>query len=111
MFLTPKEMATEYMKHIRFIRDEEQREFVSDQMQEYKAQAVKRLYKICDPSFAEAIASTIALSYMNDLPIAQEIVNHLSLNDKHLAALNNDEELMCELILEDFEQNKYAYGV
>lgn len=105
MFATPKEMAKEYMTYLAIRHDRDQ--YVLDQIEERKAEAVKCIYKICDPSFAEAIALTIACSFMNELPEAIKIVEKLGLTDKHIAALTNDEELMCQLLLEEASERQY----
>jgi len=110
MFLTPAEMAKEYMQQL--TRKQETDMYIESQMEDYKAEAVKRLYRVIDPLYAEAMAATIACSYENELPQALEIVKKLALNDKHIAALNDDFKLMTQLILEDWEDRKYyeTYG-
>jgi len=102
MFLDPSEMASNYFEHLR--SSQIQDAYIESQIDEHKAVAVKRLYKVVDPFYAEAIAATIANAYENELPEATEIIKRLGLNDKHIAALNNDTERMCELILKEMNE-------
>lgn len=89
----------------------EKKSYVESEMERYKTDAIKRFYIISNPNFAEALASTIAYGYDNDLPEAIEIVNHLFLSSKHIAALKNDSKMM-ELILfyESEEEEEYGQG-
>ena len=87
--------------------DQEIREYIEDQIQESKAEAVKMLHKYVDPFFAQAIAVTIACALENGLDEALDIVNRTGLTDKHLAALRNDETQMCEIIKNEVQENKY----
>jgi|GEM_PF-5606666 len=105
MFPDAKDLACAYFEKLQ--KTQERDEYIEAQIEEYKAVAVKRLYKFVDPSVAEAIAGTIAFAYDNGLEQASEIVKKLALNDKHIAALNNDSETMCKLILEDLEDLDY----
>lgn len=63
MFATPQEMTKEYMRHLLINRSD----YIADEIQEYKAQAIKMLYKVVDPFFAQAIAVTIACAYETGL--------------------------------------------
>jgi hypothetical protein len=105
MFADPTEMASAYFEQLR--NTQERDSYIEDQMKEYKGNAVKKIYKYVDPFIAEAIASTIACAYENELPQAIDIVKKLRLNDKHLAALNDDSERMCQLILEEVRQTEH----
>jgi CBS-domain-containing membrane protein len=75
--------------------------YLENEMTRYKAEAVKRLYIMANPKYAEQIAVTIAYAYDNDLPEAEAIVNKLNLEDKHIAALLDDEEKMEKIILQE----------
>ncbi len=105
MFPDPKEMASAYFEQLR--NRQEKDDYIDSQMDHYKACAIKRLHRYVDPFVAEAIAGTIALAYENELPQAIEIVRKLALNDKHIAALNDDSERMCELVLQDKSESEY----
>lgn len=85
----------------------EKQNYIQSEMEKYKADAVKRFHIISNPNFAEALASTIAYGYDNDLPEAVEIVNHLFLCDKHIAALNDDFKMMEEIIFCEEEDGLY----
>lgn len=103
MFLDPNQMASAYYDKLR--ESQERDDYIESQMTEHKAYAIKRIYKYCDPFVAEAIAATIACAYMNELPQAVDIVEKMRLNDKHMAALNDDKERMCALIIQDFNDS------
>ncbi len=87
----------------------EKKEYIQSEIEKYKIDAIKRFYIISNPNFAEALASTIAYGYDNDLPEAQEIVNHLFLSDKHIAALNDDTKMMEEILFCELEDQE-EYG-
>lgn len=110
MFATPNEMALDFIRQceIRHSRDE----YVDHVMNEYKTEAIKRIHRICDPFYAEAIASTIAYGHNDGIQEATEIVNRLALNDKHIAALMDNDKKMMEIILEELDEQKYydQYG-
>jgi hypothetical protein len=110
MFATPKEMACEYMRDIE--RRHSMDEYVEKAIDEYKTEAVKRLYNICEPFYAEAFAVTIAYGYSDGIEESVQIVNRLALNDKHIAALTGDEKQMMRLILDELQEHKYyeQYG-
>ena len=110
MFPTPQEMASQYMREIE--RRQSRDEYVENAIAEYKTEAVKRLYKVCDPFYAEAFAVTIAYGHSDGIPESTTIVNRLALNDKHIAALLGDEKRMMEIILEELDEQKYysQYG-
>ena len=82
----------------------EKEQHIQREMEKYKADAVKRFHIISNPNFAEALASTIAYGYDNDLPEAREIVNHLFLSDKHIAALNDDSKMMEQILFCELEE-------
>jgi len=109
-FADPEMMAHEYLA------EEGKRydfnEYIVDQMSKYKTEAVKRFYIIAHPDYAEALASTTAYGYENDLPEAAKIVQQLLLNDKHIAALNDDARKMNEILSqENYEdQEFYSFG-
>jgi hypothetical protein len=73
-------------------------EYIETEMDRYKQDAVKRFCIMVHPNFAEEIAATIAFGHANDLPEASKIVHHLFLDEKHIAALNNDKDQMEEII-------------
>lgn len=114
MFPSPDNMVHEYMDRIgNLVRKQE---MIEDTMHEYRADALFRIGKICDMFYVEAIALTIASGYENEDESAIEIVNRLSLNDKHIAGILNDSHMM-EQILNDegkqHEQDQYeneTYG-
>lgn len=82
----------------------EKHDYIQREMEKYKSDAIKRFHIISNPNFAEALASTIAYGFDNDLPEAVEIVNHLFLSDKHIAALNNNFTMMQEIIFCELEE-------
>jgi hypothetical protein len=110
MFATPQEMALEYLRECEYrsARDE----YIENAMQEYKTEAVKRLYKIVDPFYAEAMAATLAYGYSDGIQEAVEIVNRMALNDKHIAALMDDDKKMMKIIMEELQEQRYydQYG-
>jgi hypothetical protein len=81
-------------------------DYIQSEMEKYKTDAVKRFHIISNPNFAEALASTIAYGYDNNLPEAVEIVNHLFLSDKHIAALNDDSKMMEQILFCELEEQE-----
>jgi len=76
-------------------------QFVESEMEKYKDEAIKRCYILTKPDFAEYVAATIAFGYRDGLKEAEKIVDELHLEEKHIAALNDDEGRMRELIEQD----------
>lgn len=105
MFADPHEMVNRYYDDLR--RKQEKDEYLEDLMNEHKKEAVKILYRYVDPFIAEAIAGTIAYAYENEVKHAIDIVNKLPLNDKHMAALNNDPDRIWEIILKEVREEEY----
>jgi len=105
MFANPSEMYREEMRSYRMEYTKNER--VLDSMEQYKSDALQRIAKIVDVFYSEAIAVTIASGYENELEQAIEIVNRLSLNDKHIAAILNDSEMMERILKEEAEENEY----
>lgn len=103
MFPDPYEMFNDYFEKLR--ESQQRDDYIDTQIDEHKGYAIKKIYKYCDPFIAEAIAATIACAYMNELPQAIDIVDKMRLNDKHMAALNNDKERMWDLIKQDFNDS------
>lgn len=106
MFACPRDMVKDYMTEIRTSCD--RYNYALEQIEDYKIDAVKRLYKLVDPDYAEALAQTIAYGYENELESAIELVNKFGLSEKHIAALNNDSDLMLEILTEEaIDENNY----
>lgn len=105
MFETPEVMYYDYIQEMRT----QKRDYMEDQMKQYKDDALSRIGKIVDMFYVEAIALTIASGYENEDESAIEIVNRLSLNDKHIAALLDD-EMMMEDILNDEAIQEHEYN-
>ena len=102
MFSSPNEM---YLEEIRSYRME-RLEYINDLMDQYKSDALSRIAKVVDVFYVDAIALTIASGYENEDDSAIEIVNRLSLNDKHIAALLGDEKQMEEIMDDEFRQHE-----
>ncbi|SRR5258705_9933650 len=104
-FSNPDQMVEEYYYQERY----DFMSYVNKEMDKFKKDAVKRFYILAHPNYAEEIASTIAYGYSNDLPEAMKIVDQLFLNEKHVAALNNDSELMRDLLYKErLEEQEYG---
>jgi len=96
-FASPDMWAEEYL--FEESKRYAQQQFVEDEMSRHKNEAVKRFYILSHPNYAEQVATTIAFGYANQLQEAETIVNKLCLNEKHIAALLDDEEMMNQIIL------------
>lgn len=112
MFASPHEM---YIEETRSYRMEyNKRERVLDVIEQYKTDALQRISKIVDVFYVDTIAVTIASGYELELNESIEIVNRLSLNDKHIYAILNDYEKMQQILKEEAEENEHyenlAYG-
>lgn len=81
-----------------------EQEMILDTMEEYRADALFRIGKIVDMFYVEAIALTIASGYENEDESAIEIVNRLSLNDKHIAGILNDSHMMEQILKDESKQ-------
>ncbi len=81
-------------------------QFIEDEMSRYKIEAVKRFYILSHPNYAEQVAVTTAFGYNNQLPEAEKIINKLCLEDKHIAALLEDKDMMNEIIFQEKIQEK-----
>lgn len=79
-------------------------EKVDNEMVEYKADAVKRLYILTKSDLSEELAATIAFGYQEGLPEARNIVLRLDLCDKHIAALNDDSRYMTDILHDEMNQ-------
>ena len=77
---------------------------VQDEMENYKKDAIKR-FNLIAPNFSEAIAATIAFGHREGLTEATNIVEYLFLNEKHIAALNDDSEKMDDLLYKEREED------
>lgn len=99
MFASPQEMISDYMRGYRVEYTKNER--VLDAIEQYKADALQRISKIVDVFYVDTIAVTIASGYEQEVEQAIEIVNRLSLNDKHIAALLNDLKMMEEILTEE----------
>jgi len=105
MFASPQEM---YLEDTRSYRMEyNQREQVLDTIEQYKTDALQKISEIVDVFYVDTIAVTIASGYENELEQAIEIVNRLSLNDKHIAALLNDIYQMRMILREESLENDH----
>ncbi len=80
-------------------------EKVENDIEAYKADAVKRLYTLTKSNLSEALAATIAFGYEEGLPEARNIVMELDLCDKHIAALNHDIEYMTDILYDEVNRN------
>ena len=105
MFASPQEMFRKETRSFRMECDE--REHVLDMIAHYKTDALQRISKITDVFYSDAIAVTIASGYENELEQAIEIVNRLSLNDKHIAALLDDIYQMRMILREESLENEH----
>ena len=112
MFASPRKM---YLDATRTYRMEyTKNEAVLDAIDQYKKDALQRIAKIVDVFYVDTIAVTIASGYENELEQSIEIVNRLSLNDKHIAALLNDykqmEDILTEEALESEHYENLSFG-
>lgn len=105
MFASPDDMVHEYMDRIG--QKVRRQEMIEDKIQEYKADALFRIGKIVDMFYVEAIALTIASGYENEDESAIEIVNRLSLSDKHIYAILNDHQRMEEILNEESYEDEF----
>jgi len=104
MFQCPEMMVNDYMDRIgKQVREQE---MIEDTLAEYKSDALFRIGKICDMFYVEAIALTIASGYENEDESAIEIVNRLSLNDKHIAGILNDHHMMDQILRDEGKQHE-----
>jgi hypothetical protein len=94
MFPTPDQMFHDYIAEERA----EKMNYLESRMEEYKKDALFRIGKIVDMFYVEAIARTIASGYENEDEAAIEIVNRLSLNDKHIASILDDADMMEDIL-------------
>lgn len=97
-FADPEMMVHEYLEEQGRIASFTQ--YLEDEMDKYKDQAVKRLYML-PKEYAKAIASTIAFGYDNQLEEACKIVEEFKLNEKHIYALLDDHRRMFEVLSEE----------
>lgn len=104
MFQCPEMMVSDYMDRIRI--QVRRQDMIEDTLAEYKADALFRIGKICDMFYVEAIALTIASGYENEDESAIEIVNRLSLNDKHIAGILNDSQMMEQILNDEAKQDQ-----
>lgn len=105
MFASPHEM---YLEQTRSYRMEyTKNEAVLDALDQYKMDAIQRISKIVDVFYVDAIAVTIASGYEQEVEQAIEIVNRLSLNDKHIAAILNDAKQMEEILTDEALENEH----
>ncbi len=95
-FLDPESWANEYLEEEGHRWKFEQ--YIEDEIEKYKNEAFKRFHIISHPDYAEAIAGAIAYGYTQDLEESKKIVRQLLLNDKHIAALNNDARELNDLL-------------
>jgi hypothetical protein len=98
-FSSPEVMVEEYF--FTEAKKYAEQQFLENEMTRYKTEAVKRLYILVDPIYAEQIATTIAYGFDNQLQEAEIIVNKLDLSSKHIASLLEDEEMKSRLIFQD----------
>lgn len=106
-FADPEMMLSEYLDEIG--KEWAFDEFIVEQMEKYKTDAVNRFHIISNPLYAELVATTTAYGFQQGLTEAKKIVDELRLTDKHLAALNDDARAMNQIISdENYEDNKYA---
>lgn len=104
MFPSPEMMVSEYMDQLG--QEFRKRELIENMLEQYKEDALSRIGKICDIFYVDAIALTIASGYENETDSAIEIVNRLSLNDKHIAGLLNDPDMMEHILLDEAKQHE-----
>ncbi len=78
---------------------------VQTEMENYKKDAIKR-FQIIAPNFSEAVAATIAFGHREGLTEATNIVEYLFLNEKHIAALNDDSEAMDDLLYKEKDEDE-----
>lgn len=98
-FLDPIDWASEWA------HDQAALYEIAEAMEEYKNDAIKR-FKLIAPNFSEAVAATVAFGVNEGLTEAIKIVDYLFLNEKHIAALNEDSEKMDELLYKEKENEK-----
>ncbi len=107
-FASPDLWAEEYI--LEESKRYAQQQFVEDEMSRLKTEAVKRFYILSHPNYAEQVATTIAYGFTNQLQEAEDIVNKLCLNEKHIAALLQDEDMMNQIILQEkIEEKMYEF--
>lgn len=98
-FLDPEQWAHEY-----FMEESKKyaaQQFLEDEMSRHKTEAIKRFYILSHPNYAEQLAVTIAFGYNNSLPEAEKIVDKLRLEDKHIASLLDDTQMMEKIIFQE----------
>jgi len=77
------------------------RYFVTEELDRYRTDAIKRFHILVQPNYAEEIAVTIAFGFAEELPEAVKIVDQLFLSEKHIAALREDENAMEKILLDE----------
>lgn len=80
---------------------DEWRYYIAEEMDRYRIDAIKRFHIMVQPNYAEEIAVTIAFGFAEELPEALKIVDQLFLNEKHIAALREDENEMEKILLDE----------
>ena|SRR6185436_15479003 len=103
-FLDPELWAEQYF--MEESRKYAAQQFLEDEMRRHKTEAVKRFYVLTHPNYAEQLAVTIAFGYNNSLPEAEKIVDKLHLEDKHIAALLEDVQMMDKIIFQEKLEEK-----
>lgn len=105
MFQCPEMMVSDYMDRIS--QQVRKQEMIEETLEEYKKDAFQRISKIVDLFYVEAIALTIASGYENEDESAIDIVNRLSLNDKHIAGILNDSHMMHRILTDEAQENEH----
>jgi len=103
-FLEPHVWAEQYLMEESHRYAKQQ--LFEDEMSRYKTEAVKRFYIVANPIYAEQVAVTTAFGYENNIQEAEKIVIKLGLENKHIAALLDDKEMMEKLIFQDKLEEK-----
>jgi len=104
-FADPEMMVNEYLEEER--RRISLDEYIEEELERYKQQAIKLLYMLSNSGFAETIGASIAFGFVNQLPESIKIAKECDLNDKHIAALNGDARQLFDLLSEEAYQEKF----
>lgn len=103
-FLEPHIWAEQYL--MEQAKEYAKNTLLEDEMSRYKNEAVKRFYIIAHSTYAEQVAVTTAFGYENNIQEAEKIVGKLGLENKHIAALLDDTEMMEKIIFQEKLEEK-----
>ena len=82
-------------------------EHIDKEMEHYRGEAVQRLAKIVLPFYLNDFVAFFSLALHEDYESTKNIIKHLDLDKKHVAALMNDRYDMRKLV-DDERRHAYA---